>query len=175
MTMGSFLKQDKALSLASLDYDQAYNEFKAQYNKAVQAGIKLTHIDSHHFAAVFPAYKEVFIAFANDVGLPVRRVDHVLPGCSGLAVATTEAFSANFYGDGVTLDTLKSTILEYSQKFPDGTLELMSHTSLEGDTLLPELSSYTDKRVDEFNLLTSQKLKDWLVVNNVECTSFKSV
>lgn len=172
---GFFLKQDKVIASATLSFEQAYSEFKAQYDKAINAGIKLTHIDSHHFAAVFPAYKDAFIAFVNDTGIPVRRVDHVVAGCEDLTVPTTEAFSAEFYADGVTLERLQALILEFSAKIPNGTLELMSHTTLAGDALLPTLSSYVDKRVDEFNILTSQALKDWLEINKIECISFASI
>jgi len=172
---GFFLKQGEVMDTAVLSFEQAYSEFKAQYDKAINAGIKLTHIDSHHFAAVFPPYKAAFIAFANDTGLPVRRIDHVVPGCEGLTVATTEAFSAQFYADGVTLEQLQTVILEFSTQIPNGTLELMSHTTLAGDTLLPSLSRYADKRVDEFNILTSQALKDWLNLNDIECIGFDSV
>ncbi|QUM80013.1 carbohydrate deacetylase [Moritella sp. 5] len=172
---GDFLKQDKVLASEVLSFDQAYSEFKAQYDKAINAGIKITHIDSHHFAAVFPPYKKAFIAFANDTGIPVRRVDHVVSGCEGLTVPTTEGFSARFYADGVTLERLQALILEFSAKIPNGTLELMSHTTLEGDKLLPTLSRYADKRVDEFNILTSQALKDWLEVHKIECIGFDSI
>ena len=172
---GYFLKQDNVLASEVLSFDQAYSEFKAQYDKAINAGIKLTHIDSHHFAAVFPPYKKAFIAFANDTGIPVRRVDHVVPGCEDLKVLTTEAFSAEFYAEGVTLARLQALILEFSTQIPNGTLELMSHTTLAGDTLLPTLSRYVDKRVDEFNILTSQALKNWLEINKIECIGFDSI
>jgi hypothetical protein len=172
---GLFLKQDKVNASEVLSFAQAYSEFKAQYDKAINAGIKLTHIDSHHFAAVFPPYKKAFIAFANDTGIPVRRVDHVVPGCEGLTVPTTEGFSARFYADGATLERLQALILEFSAKIPNGVLELMSHTTCEGDELLPTLSRYVDKRVDEFNILTSQVLKDWLEVNKIECVGFDSI
>jgi predicted glycoside hydrolase/deacetylase ChbG (UPF0249 family) len=64
---------------------------------------------------------------------------------------------------------------EFKAEIPNGTLELMSHTTLAGNALLPTLSSYVDNRVDEFNILTSQALKDWLEVNRIECVSFASV
>ncbi|PKH07101.1 carbohydrate deacetylase [Moritella sp. Urea-trap-13] len=172
---GFFLKQDKVIASETLSFDQAYSEFKAQYDKAINAGIKLTHIDSHHFAAVFPPYKAAFIAFVNDTGIPVRRVDHVVPGCDDLTVPTTEAFSAKFYDDGVTLARLQAVILDFSTQIPNGTLELMSHTTLEGDTRLPTLSRYVDKRVDEFNILTSRALKDWLEIQGIECIGFDSL
>lgn len=172
---GYFLKQDKVIASEVLSFDQAYSEFKAQYDKAINAGIKLTHIDSHHFAAVFPPYKAAFIAFSNETGIPVRRVDHVVSGCEDLKVLTTEAFSAEFYAEGVTLARLQALILEFSTQIPNGTLELMSHTTLVGDTLLPTLSRYVDKRVDEFNILTSQALKNWLEINKIECIGFDSI
>jgi len=172
---GFFLKQGDVMNTAALSFEQAYSEFKAQYDKAINAGVKLTHLDSHHFAAVFPPYKEAFIAFANDTGIPVRRIDHVVPGCEGLRVLTTDAFSAKFYADGVTLERLQAVILDFSTQIPNGTLELMSHTTLEGDALLPSLSRYVDKRVDEFNILTSPALKDWLILNDIECIGFDSI
>lgn len=51
----------------------------------------------------------------------------------------------------------------------------MSHTTLKGDKLLSSLSSYSDKRVDEFHILTSQTLKDCLEKNKIECISFNQI
>lgn len=172
---GFFLKQDNVISSDKISINQAYSEFQAQYDKAIKAGITLTHIDSHHFAAVFPQYKKAFIKFANDIGLPVRRIDNEEPSKQGLNVSTTEAFSSSFFAEGATLENIQALILSFNSKFPYGTLELMSHTTLKGDKLLSSLSSYSDKRVDEFHILTSQTLKDCLEKNKIECISFNQI
>lgn len=56
-----------------IDTDEVYNEWDAQINKILNAGIKATHLDSHHHIHTFKGMKEVFIKLARKYNFPVRN------------------------------------------------------------------------------------------------------
>ena len=74
---GNFL--DKAALFNKVDVVEAevVLELNAQYQAAINAGLKINHIDSHHFGGVFKPLKAAFTRSANTIGLPVRRIDNI--------------------------------------------------------------------------------------------------
>jgi hypothetical protein len=171
---GHFLDR-QTLMTKNVSEEEVYLELNAQYQAAINAGFAINHIDSHHFAGVYPPLKKAFIRFANDINLPVRRVDNIVSGQESLFVATPDAFDARFFDTGVSFEQLKSILLEYKAKLPNGIIELMCHPSSENNSDLIELSSYRDMRVIEKNLLTSPELLEWLQKENIECIGFNQL
>ncbi|WP_047043243.1 carbohydrate deacetylase [Vibrio mexicanus] len=170
---GHFLSKQTLFNKSDVCVNEVVLELKAQYQAAVDAGLKINHIDSHHFAGVYRPLKLGFIKAANDIGLPVRRVDNIIHGQEMLNVPTPDAFDMGFFDDGVNIDHLKAMLLAYKQKMPSGTLELMCHPSLANTEELKLLSGYGDKRIDEVKILTSPELKQWLIEQNIECVGFQ--
>ncbi|WP_051303503.1 ChbG/HpnK family deacetylase [Psychromonas aquimarina] len=122
---GYFLSKEILRKKKSLCTEQIYQELQAQYNKAVNSGIKINHLDTHHLAATFPAFKETYIRFANALGLPSRRIDTVTAGQTGLKVQTPQAFDMRFYDDGVDLKKLQELLFEYKKKIGGGSFKLL--------------------------------------------------
>lgn len=150
-------------------------ELNAQYQAAIDAGVKINHIDSHHFGGVYAPLKQAFTKVVNDIGLPVRRIDNIIQGQEFLNVPTPDAFDMGFFDQGANLEHLKALLLSYQAKMPSGYLELMCHPSLESTDELKQLSGYAEKRVEELNILTSQALHLWLVENDIECVGFDAL
>ncbi len=150
-------------------------ELNAQYQAALEAGININHIDSHHFAGIFPPFKSAFTKVANEIGLPVRRTDMFVSGIGGLKVTTTDAFSVEFYDQGVEEAKFKALLLQYKQQMPKGVLELMCHPSQAVTDELTALSSYVEKRVDEYRILTSPSMKAWLEEQEIQCIGFDAL
>ncbi len=171
---GYFLDR-QTLMTKEVSEEEVYLELNTQYQAAINAGLTINHIDSHHFAGVYPPLKKAFIRFANDINLPVRRVDNIVSGQESLFVATPDAFDARFFDTGVSFEQLKSILLEYKTKLPNGIIELMCHPSSEHTSDLTELTSYRDMRVVEKNLLTSAELIDWLEEEGIECIGFNQL
>lgn len=169
---GYFLNKSVLMNKSDLNKDQIIREFRAQYHWAVNNGLDINHLDSHHFAAVYPALKKAFIIFANEVGLPVRRIDTIVGGQGLLKVPTPDAFDIRFFNHGVSLEKLQNYLLEYKREIPDGVVEFMCHPAMPDDRMLESLSSYVNDRVDELNILTSRKLISWLDLNEIECIGF---
>ena len=171
---GYFHKRE-ALMTHPVCEEEVYTELTAQYNAAINAGFDINHIDSHHFAGVYPPLKRAFVRFANDTGLPVRRVDNVISGQDSLTVATPDAFDASFFDTGISLEHLKTVILGYKEKLSDGILELMCHPSTENNSDLNGITGYLDMRVIERDLLILPELADWLKEQDIECVGFNAL
>lgn len=150
-------------------------ELKAQYQAALDAGFEINHIDSHHFAGAFRALKVGFTEGINEIGLPARRIDNVVLGQEMLRSATPDAFDMGFYAEGATLEHLKAMLTAYKHKMPTGVVELMCHPATEVTEELCAVSGYTQQRVDEWEILTSRTLKEWLETNQIRCIGFNDI
>lgn len=74
-----------------VDTDDVYREWKAQVEKILLAGIKPTHLDSHHHVNRLEPIREVFIRLAEEYNLPVRN-NFEVPS----SLKTTSRFSLDF-------------------------------------------------------------------------------
>ena len=165
---GYFLSKEKLAENEFIDIKQVEAEFQAQYDKAIEYGVAINHLDSHHFAGTYSVTKQAFINFANKVNLPTRRVDHTVENQIGLTVNTPDVFDMSFYDQGVTLAQLKSLLMSYQDGNKNKVVELMCHVGFENDKLLDTLSSYSSKRKDELDILTNDDLVIWLKQKNIQ-------
>ena len=172
---GNFLDKAALFNKVDVVEGEVVLELNAQYQAAVDAGLKINHIDSHHFGGVFKPLKAAFTRTVNHIGLPVRRIDNILSGQDALRVPTPDAFDMRFFDEGVSLNGLQDLLLSYQAMMPDGVLELMCHPSSVASEQLKSLSSYSDKRVEEHQLLTSPELKQWLAEHQIECIGFEDL
>ncbi|CAK1739462.1 chitin disaccharide deacetylase [Vibrio crassostreae] len=169
---GNFFSNVTLFDKSDVNENEVMLELYAQYQAAIDAGLKINHIDSHHFGGVFKPLKAAFTRTVNHIGLPVRRIDNILSGQNSLQVSTPDAFDMRFFDEGVSLNGLQDLLLSYQAMMPDSVLELMCHPSSVASEQLESLSSYSDKRVEEHQLLTSPELKQWLADHQIECIGF---
>lgn len=115
-----------------IDYTEVYAEIEAQYQKALYAGVKITHLDSHHHVHMSYALRKPFIAFAQNHNLPLRKINFFTRNPlrwlefkmdTQKVKYYTDSFSADFYDDTVQLETL----VRIAKLYPKGTLEIMCH------------------------------------------------
>ncbi|MEZ9408582.1 carbohydrate deacetylase [Vibrio lentus] len=169
---GHFFSNVTLFDKSDVNEDEVMLELNAQYQAAVDAGLKINHIDSHHFGGVFKPLKAAFTRTVNQIGLPVRRIDNILSGQDSLRVPTPDAFDMRFFDEGVSFNALQDLLLSYQTVMPKGVVELMCHPSLSVTDELKSLSGYREKRVEEYQLLTSSTLKQWLNDHQIECIGF---
>ncbi|NVN83974.1 MULTISPECIES: carbohydrate deacetylase [unclassified Vibrio] len=169
---GNFFSNVTLFDKSDVNEDEVILELNAQYQAAIDAGLKINHIDSHHFGGVFQPLKAAFARSANNIGLPVRRIDNIVSGQDSLLVPTPDAFDIRFFDDGVSLTGLQDLLLSHQSMMPNGTVELMCHPALFASDELRSLSSYLTKRVEEHALLTNPALRQWLSDNGIECIGF---
>lgn len=169
---GNFFSNVTLFDKSDVNEDEVILELNAQYQAAIDAGLKINHIDSHHFGGVFQPLKAAFARAANNIGLPVRRIDNIVSGQDSLLVPTPDAFDMRFFDNGVSLTGLQDLLLSHQSMMPNGTVELMCHPALFASDELRSLSSYLTKRVEEHALLTNPALRQWISDNGIECIGF---
>ena len=112
---GHFFCNVTLFDKSDVNEDEVMLELNAQYQAAINAGLKINHIDSHHFGGVFKPLKAAFTRSANTIGLPVRRIDNIVNGQDSLLVPTPNAFDMRFFDDGVSLSNLQDILHDQGQ------------------------------------------------------------
>ncbi|UFT99865.1 chitin disaccharide deacetylase [Radiobacillus kanasensis] len=150
---GIFRKLDFYKGAFTIDYEEVYQEWKAQIERFLSYGLKPTHLDSHHHTNSFGDIPSVFLTLAKEYGLPVRNnmdpkyfVEMKTEG-----IKTTDSFQ-------YLLETSIKDNQALDEIF-DGheSVEVMTHPAYLDKDILSG-SSFTYPRVDELELLTNQQV-----------------
>ena len=138
------------------DYDEIYNEWKAQIEKFIEIFGKMpTHLDSHHSVHdATPQAKEVSLRLAREYGLPLRRYSDY-------------EFISGFFYKTATREGLINILKENLDK----DIEIMCHPGF-CDLELFRWSSYNWPRVQELDVLCSDEVKQFIEENNIELVHY---
>ncbi len=176
---GEFLGTSTALLLRALAGKlraaEVEIELRAQIEKVLQAGLSLTHVDSHKHAHALPPVADVFARVIGDYGiravrLPRERwrfdasVVRQSLGAFGLAqlcrvsagrlrragVKTADAF----FGVTQTGFWTKAWLLDLIARLPEGVSELMAHPGYDDAELHQTRTRLRASRATELALLT---------------------
>ncbi|WP_235420214.1 ChbG/HpnK family deacetylase [Exiguobacterium sp. s16] len=147
---GTFRYTNRFLTETAPDPELVYLEWKAQIEAFRATGLPLHHLDSHHHVHGWPAIQDVIVRLAEEYGTTFRALT-TLDARRDLWV--TERFSDQFYGDGVTRETLDALQ-------PGGSIEVMVHPADMDDTLRG-VTSYLAERLVEKELLKSYQRPEW--------------
>lgn len=144
-----------------VDESELYNEWDAQINKAIDAGIKPTHLDAHQHSNTFSdTHLKVFLDLANKYDLPVRNnfnySKELYP-----KVVTTEYFETAFDSIGnLTLEDQGKYFDKVLEKIRNNeTTEIMCHPGYLDNYVLDH-TTYTFVRLYQVDLLTDSPLVD---------------
>lgn len=132
-------------------------EYRAQLNKFMQSGFKPTHLD-YHYGCTNKQY-EIIMKLAKELNIPIRAIDRDVEEKARLKqVKSSRNFMNQFYDDGVSLDNLLQIFENNKDK---DLIEIMCHPAYVDATILKN-SSYHIKRAFEKEILTSEKVKEFL-------------
>jgi predicted glycoside hydrolase/deacetylase ChbG (UPF0249 family) len=142
----------------NVDLEEVAAELEAQYQRAIAAGVVITHFDSHHHVHMSELLKKVFLKMANKYGMPLRKMPneyrnpvkwlkHFLLFKNHRFY--TDSFSSEFY-DG----TVSKAVLEKIIQNANGSIEIMCHPGY-GDA---ENGVYDLQRQLEIDVLTSDEI-----------------
>ena len=198
---GEFLGTSTALLrralLGKLRVEEVRIELRAQLEKVLQAGLRLTHVDSHKHAHALPP---VFAAIADTVSefgiramrLPVERwrVAHATTPKllkQGM-VASCLAQFGRVNGAKLRRANLKSTdaffgivqtgfwsedwLIRLIESLPEGASELMCHPGYEDSELAQVKTRLRQSRLEELTLLTAPKVVEAVRRSNVQLISY---
>lgn len=145
------------------DANEIISELEAQLRKALEAGVHITHLDSHHHIHMIASLRSVFIAFSKMHNLPLRRIPNASrnPLKRLRFIRTmkdvpfyTRYFSAGFYGESATEENLRAVLKKHKGR----NLEIMCHPGYAD----PYNGIYNTERENELKILTSDSIRQLL-------------
>jgi len=167
-------------------------EWRAQIARVRQAGVKISHLDSHQHVHLIPAiFRKLAVRLAEDEGLAVRTmhgpVVHRGPRLDVkgalLALATRVGLGRRFryvvrsrgagtsLRDAATLEGLKAVLRDAR---PGRTYELVVHPGIVDEALRASGDAYHDGREAEPKLLEAEETRAWLQLAGFRLADFRS-
>lgn len=155
----------------SINTDDVYREWKAQIEKILQAGIKPTHLDSHHHVNSFIPIKEVFVELAQEYNLPVRNNFEMVSN-----VKTTNRFSLDFDQLADEKEIWKpltiKNLIQDCKKYHS--VECMCHPGFIDQVVLAN-SGLRNLRARTCNELQNKEYKKLFEENNIKLGTYRDI
>jgi len=176
-------------------------ELRAQIEKAVRAGLRLTHIDSHKHSHALPRVCEAVIATIRDCGINAARLPReawrfdrnaksfklIAQSAGALGISQLCRISDAklkksdvktpdfFFGIARTGFWTKSWLIELIERLPAGASELMCHPGYDDDELDAVKTRLRASRARELSLLTDPDVAAKLRENDVRLINFSGL
>lgn len=150
---GRFKYRSNYVETEPPNLDEVKKEWTAQIEAFLATGLTLHHIDSHHHIHGWEPLKQIIISLAETYSVPVRYVESLKEYPNLLL---TDALWFEFYEDGVNRD-----IFSKLNRLDVSSVEVMTHPSFV-DNDLKDVSSYTEKRKEELDILTNLSVPGWV-------------
>lgn len=151
-------------NMININLEEIYREFEAQIEKVKSAGIEITHLDSHHHVHTLKEIKPVVERILAKYNLPIRgglnyeiNYDKVVD------------FKGTFYDKEINIKGFENLLKESNRVF-----DVMSHPAYL-DKFLFDSSSYSIKRIEELELLTSEEIKNLIKEKGIEILNYRDV
>ena len=162
---GNFYKPNELPNQDDFDEAEIYQEFLEQYNLFIEKiGKKLIHLDIHLYAhQKYEKAKAAVLRLAKEKDVPVRDLD--LQGYKYLKFL--DFFK---YKNGEDLYAIFEENIPNIKKYEVS--ELMVHPGYVDDFLL-EFSTYNLSRVEEIDVLTSDRMKKLIKDNNINLVDYE--
>jgi predicted glycoside hydrolase/deacetylase ChbG (UPF0249 family) len=198
---GVFERKEAVLTrLPVINMGQVEYELRAQIARFVElAGRPPDHLDSHHHITYFsPPMLALMARLAGELGVPIRKaipndlaaarrllldwgvvrdqaaaqemLDTLKHLLSEYGVLMPDGYIGEFFGERATLGDLLNLIIDV----PGGVTELMCHPG-EVDDDLRAMSGYAERRAVELDALTHPSLREMMLVEGIELTTFGSL
>lgn len=148
----------------NVDLKEVEAELEAQYQRAISAGVLITHFDSHHHIHMSELLKGVFLKIATKYRMPLRKVANGYRNPIKWLKHDllfkkhqfyTDSFTSQFYDEAVSETVLKS-IIENAK----GSIEIMCHPGY----VDAENGVYNVQRQLEVDVLTNEKIINLLKI-----------
>jgi Uncharacterized protein conserved in bacteria len=166
---GDFYKLDKVESMCrGMDPAEIRKEFMAQINKVRQAGIEITHLDSHHHVHMLPVIRDVYLEIAEELGLPVRGFLDDGTGTVTAKGCSPQRLITDFYGTELTESRLCSILADLSEE----STEIMCHPAYVDQELM-DLSRYSIMRAKELSILCSNRIKEMIRNQDIHLIGYR--
>ncbi|MGE0883150.1 MAG: carbohydrate deacetylase [Blastocatellales bacterium] len=182
----------------NLKISQIELELRAQIERVLNAGLRLTHIDSHKHSHALPPVCETITRVIGDYGIKAVRLPRErwrFPGLDSTAKQITQSLAAfglaqlcrvgesalrksgvktpdSFLGVSQTGFWTKRWLLELIESLPAGVSELMSHPGYDDQELGRIKTRLRASRQSEFQLLIDGKVIAAIRQSNVKLITY---
>ena len=166
-------------------------ELRAQIDLAKTLQIPLSHLDTHMGAVLArPDIVEVYVKLALEYDLPLlwlrkmnpleqaayphlaSKLSEVVAELDRRRLPTLDAI-LQFYG-GDDLDQREQTYRRAIERLKPGVNQLIIHSAIDGSELAAITTSHA-RRHQDYELFSSPELKQWIVDQGIELTSWKQL
>ncbi len=145
--------------IKNLDRDEIHREWCGQMERVLAAGIRPSHIDTHHDVHRFPVAFKVYCHLASEYGLSARTLGPVHTAeLRRWGVRCTDAFETAWGGEDLTTKGLLQCAERAFALTECESIELMTHPGFCDDDLRRK-SGYTDDRERELEALCDPELR----------------
>lgn len=184
----------KAVSTGRIKLLAVERELRAQIEKCLAAGLKITHLDSHQHTHAFPLLFPLVVRLAEDYSIPGIRLPRSWPHsrdiCANRFLAkcvlcllahsdailfslgnrvTTQRFAGLFESGDLT----EQALLRILASLQGGTTELGCHPANADSTL--RYANWNAKRQVELASLTSPRIKEAINQLRIELISYREL
>ena len=193
---GDYVKFLKRYLSGKISLAEVRSELAAQLEKILNAGLTLTHFDSHQHLHHVPGIIEIVLSLAKTAGIRCMRVADTklfdgeldslgkLFGRLGLGslakfaaymahkknFATPEHFAGIVAGESVD----EKFLLKLIENMREGTTEVMLHPGTD-NKILRDFCSWEHDFEAELNAVTSEKILNALTEKNISATNFSDL
>ena len=172
------------VSLATGQID-VYAELRLQIQKLSDAGLRITHLDSHKHTHIVPSVFRTVIRLAQEFDVPYVRlpIDRTVPfvgRVAGLADRYYRRFARgskfqmtdHFLGFRLTGSLTEKTFAAALQKVENGTTEFMCHPGFLQSDLKAARTRLKESRVRELEALTSPQIRELMAAEAIHLAAF---
>ncbi len=153
----------------AVDIREVHQEFTAQIQKVIEAGLVPTHLDSHHHIHLLPTIFPVVLSLAKEMKLPLRVRQRSQIPAEYAMIDTPDRLVDRLFKKEISLEQLNNLLL---QADPKEVLEVMVHPGYV-DRYLLQNSSYSLARAEELAVLTDPVLISQLPQMQVELINYR--
>ena len=178
--------RDTIAAIATRQMDP-YQELRAQVQKMADAGIELTHLDSHKHTHIAPKVFRAVVRLAHEFGIPYVRLplDTTIPlpevslnlirsYYKRLARAYDIRMTDYFMGFRLTGYLNEETFAAALELVREGTTEFMCHPGFLGDELREAATRLKETRVEELKALASPRTREVMKERGIELGTFRT-
>jgi len=169
---GTFWRKPGLLRVMA-DVEEMRREVELQFQRCLEAGLNLTHLDSHHHVHdMLPRVLTLLIELAKKYKLAVRSLNHDMRDrLQKEGIPTSDNFNGDFYGiENITKDNLKNIL----DSAPNGFCEIMCHPGY-ADEELTKKSTYNKAREVELELLTDPEILKILAERDARIIGYREI
>jgi len=149
-----------------------YVELKAQIEKILATGLRLSHLDSHKHTHLIPSVFGVVVGLADEFGIPWVRLPLGVPYYRRLARGKNVRMTDHFLGFRLTGSLTEVTFAQALQELKEGATEFMCHPGYLGDELKQARTRLKESRLRELEALTSPRIRELISGKGIELSRF---